>query len=187
MKLNLACGNRKLEGFTNVDMMEQCKPDLVFDLCDRRRQWPWQDNTIEEVKIIHGLEHMGQDIRDFYHFLHQLYRVCKSGSTIEIIVPHPRSDGYWGDPTHVRPINVNIMRLFSKKVCREARESGFPNTPLAEYIDVDFDVIHHSYSYMPDWHKELVDKKITEEELFAAAQAYWNVIAEINIILRVVK
>ena len=39
MKLNLGCGNYKMNGFVNVDKFADCEPDEVVDL--EVFPWPW--------------------------------------------------------------------------------------------------------------------------------------------------
>ena len=58
LKLNLGCGKRRREGFINVDSQPGCQPDLVLDL--EALPWPWADDSVDEVDLIHVLEHLGQ-------------------------------------------------------------------------------------------------------------------------------
>ena len=55
MKLNLGCGNNKIDDWINVDKEEACNPDKVVDL--EVFPWPWPDNGIDDIKLIHVLEH----------------------------------------------------------------------------------------------------------------------------------
>ena len=93
-----------------------------------------------EIAATHVLEHLGQQTDVFLGVIKELHRLLVQGGKIEIKVPHFRGDGFWGDPTHVRPITPTIMGLFSKKNCRMFAERGWPNTPLADYLDVDLEV-----------------------------------------------
>src|SRR5438045_1861977 len=129
MKLNLGCGRRKLEGFVNVDAAAECGPDLVFDV--ESFPWPWADSSIDEVRFIHSLEHMGADPKVFLKLMQELYRVCRPGAQVHIAAPHPRSDAFIGDPTHVRIVTPQVMQLFSRELNDEWEARGVPNTPLA--------------------------------------------------------
>ena len=53
LRLNLGCGFKQLEGYVNVDRFGN--PDLKFDL--ETFPWPWLDNSVIEIKLIHILEH----------------------------------------------------------------------------------------------------------------------------------
>lgn len=86
--------------------------------------WPFDDNSADEIVMRHSLEHMGASADVFFSIMKELYRISAPGAKILIAVPHPRSDGFAGDPTHVRPINPAILSLFSKKNNREWKDLG---------------------------------------------------------------
>jgi len=97
MKLNLGCGNDYRSGWVNVDSNTNVKCDAVIKLGDHIL--PINDNSVEEVLMCNSLEH----IKDFWRFIDDLYRVCKDGAKIHIIVPHystatafsPQHYTYW--------------------------------------------------------------------------------------------
>lgn len=138
MKLNLGCGQNKIPGWYNVDREAAVEPDQVVDLEDH--DWPWQADSVDEVMLSHVLEHLGGSPERFLHILQELYRVCCDGAMVHIIVPHPRHDHFLGDPTHVRPITLEVMSLFSRKQCEKWRAEGAANTPLALTLGVDFEI-----------------------------------------------
>ena len=88
LKLNLGCGTRQLEGYLNVDMSPECNPDQVVDL--EELPWPFEDNSTEQIVMSHVLEHLGADSKVFLGIMSELYRVCRHGALIQVIVPHPR-------------------------------------------------------------------------------------------------
>jgi len=55
-KLNLWCGNFKIEWFINVDADESVNPDLVSDILNL----PYEDNSVEEIYAWHILEHLAE-------------------------------------------------------------------------------------------------------------------------------
>src|SRR5262249_485349 len=97
------------------------------------------------------------------------------------------SDAFAGDPTHVRPINPNILALFSKKKNQEWKELGWPATPLATYIDVDFDIIAVDYQLMPHWAAQAQAGTLSQQPFDFAINHYFNVINEIKITLSACK
>ena len=185
LKLNLGCGNRKMDGFLNVDCVEVCQPDMVVNL--ERTPWPWPDNSVDEIKLIHVLEHLGQQTDVFLAIIKEMYRVCRDAARIEIIVPHPRSDTFLGDPTHVRPVTGAMLNLFSKRLNREWAEMGAANTPLGIILDVDFEIDSFVHTLEPEWQGKLSSGQLSEAEVAQAARQYNNVISQSTIVWRVRK
>jgi len=185
IKLNLGCGQNLKKGYINVDKFDSFSPEVVCDL--EVTPWPFESNSVDEILMHHVLEHLGASVDVFLAIMKELYRICAPGAIIHIAVPHPRSEGFAGDPTHVRPINQHILSLFSKKNNREWQEKGWPNTPLATYIDVDFDMTQVNFSLTPHWMEKYQNGQMTMEEIEFAMQTYFNVVDEIRIDLCAVK
>ncbi len=185
LKLNLGCGNRKMEGFINVDCVEVCRPDMVVNL--ETTPWPWEDDSVDEIKLIHVLEHLGQQTDVFLSIIKEMYRVCRNGARIQIVVPHPRSDSFLGDPTHVRPVIAATLNLFNKRLNREWAELGAANTPLGMIIDVDFEIESLVHTLEPEWQNKLSSGQMSEAEIRLAARQYNNVISQESIVWRVRK
>jgi SAM-dependent methyltransferase len=159
VKLNLGCGQNRLDGYVNADRETIVEPDVVMDL--EKFPWPFEDNSVDEVAANHVLEHVGARAEVFIGIMQELYRVCRGGALIRIAVPHPRHDNFIDDPTHVRAITPMTLQLFSKRNCLEWKRLGAANSPLALYAGVDFElrdvqvVVDPSYNGRPDL-KELV-------------------------------
>ena len=112
MKLNLGYGNKILDGYVNVDKLDLYNVDIKHDL--EKFPYLFNDNSVEEIKLPHVLEHIGQDPDVFKRILKEFYRICKNQALINIAVPHPRHYHFISDPTHVRPITVLSLFLFDK-------------------------------------------------------------------------
>jgi hypothetical protein len=182
MKLNLGCGQNKLPGYVNVDKFDTFTPDRVFDL--EVFPWPFDDDSADEIVMRHVLEHLGAQVEVFFGIMKELYRVLTPGGLLDIKVPHPRSEGYLGDPTHVRPISPTILSLFSKRNNREWKAKGWPNTPLGMYLDVDFEMVSTNYTLTPRWAAKYQSGQMTEAQVGEALEMYHNVVDEIHIVLR---
>lgn len=82
MKLNLACGSCKLDGYVNVDVNSSVEPDLVLDV---KGVLPWKDGEVDEIVFSHALEH----IETKYHMglLCEFHRVLKMGGLLILGYP----------------------------------------------------------------------------------------------------
>lgn len=183
LKLNLGCGKNILPGYINVDKFGE--PDVLHDL--ECFPWPWETNSVEEIILSQILEHLGQTTDIFLKIIQEIYRVCAPDARIHICVPHPRCDDFINDPTHVRPITRELMTLFSKKLNNDWINSGAANSPLALFLDVDFEIEVCEFYLREPWDSQLKNKQITVEEVEIAADRYNNVFNEIRMLLRVIK
>lgn len=185
VKLNLGSGQNNKPGYVNIDKFATFGPDIVWDL--ETTPWPIDGDVASEIVMFHALEHMGASVDVFFDIVKELYRVLEPNGRLIIAVPHPRCDAFSSDPTHVRPITPEILSLFSKAECRRFAENGHSNSPLAFYLDVDFEIASTSYSLAPAWKAKFDRGEVSNEELVFAANSYFNVVDEIHIVLRAVK
>lgn len=185
MKLNLGCGNRKLDGFINVDRFENVSPDILCDL--EIFPWSWENNSIEEIKMFHCLEHLGQTKEVYINIFKEIYRICCNNAKIEIIVPHFRNDKFWNDPTHVRVVTVDGLQLFSQKFNKWCIEKNAPNSILGLQYNIDFDIVNIEITPSSFWHSITPKKDQTLDRLMHDVEKYNNMAETINIILQVIK
>lgn len=116
LKLDLGCGKKKKEGFIGVDAIPFEGVDLVADL--KQGDWPWEDNSVDEVYSRHFVEHLTG--RERISFFNELYRVMAAGSSALIITPHWSHESAYGDPTHEWPPVTNWTYHYLNKVWRDA-------------------------------------------------------------------
>ena len=90
MKLNLGCGDKKLEGFVNVDICGT--PDVATDLSVF--PWPFESESADEIYSEHFLEH----VKDFEATLFEIHRILKPNGVLHFKVPHFKSPFF---PWHV--------------------------------------------------------------------------------------
>jgi len=185
LKLNLGCGHNKLDGFINVDYAPACKPDVVCNLDET--PWPWKKNSVSEVVMFHALEHMGATSEGFFKIMQELYRICRHNAIIKITVPHPRHDNFMGDPTHVRTITPQVMTLFSRANCDLWQAQGASNTPLAHYLDVDFETTRAEVKLDEPYASALNSGQLKPADAAMLLRERNNVATEYMIDLRVVK
>ena len=185
MKLNLGCGHDYTDNWVNVDFYDDSKCDVIHDL--EEFPWPWEDNSISEILIKHTLEHLGADWKVYVKILQELYRICEDDATIQVHVPSPWHMDFTGDPSHVRPIIPEGLRLFSKAYCQWCIDVGAANTPFALLYDIDLREYHVVQICDPFWWEKLENGEISESELSEFHYMYRNVVKEFRISLAVVK
>lgn len=185
MRLNLGCGRNKLPGWVNVDHSPACEPDLLLDL--EALPWPWPDGSVDEIALHHVLEHLGATTAKYFGVIKELWRVCRDGALVRITVPHPRHDDFLGDPTHVRPITVDGLQLFSRKANEQWIAMKAANTPLALQLGVDFDVVQVETLLEEPWLSLMQSGRMSDEEILKDVRRYNNVIKEQLIVLKAIK
>src|SRR5262249_3713552 len=147
IKLNLGCGANHFAGYVNVDKFGN--PDVRHDL--ETFPWPWPDNSVSEVMLVHVLEHLGQQTNVYLKIMQEMYRICEPEARIHIIVPHFRHDNFFDDPTHVRAVTPLGLALFSQKLNREWIAMGAANSPLGIYLGIDFEVLETQFDPSEYW------------------------------------
>jgi SAM-dependent methyltransferase len=177
VKLNLGCGQNRLDGYVNTDREPAVEPDVVMDL--EEFPWPFEDDSVDEVIAKHVLEHVGAEANVFIGVMQELYRVCRGGALIRIAVPHPRHDFFLDDPTHVRAITPHTLQLFSKANCLDWKRLGASNSPLAFYAGVDFE-LRESHVIVEEKHRK-------EPNLKDMLERYNNIATEYQMVLEVIK
>ena len=184
-RLNLGCGFDKRDGWVNADCFSDCSPDLLIDI--RETPWPIPSNEYDHILMKHVLEHVGAGFDEFARIMKELYRVLKTGGTLEIHVPHFRHDTWWSDPTHVRAFTALTFRMMSKRVNDDWIAQNANYTMIAHMLDIDFEIIEALQVYDPVWYQKLLEGQITSDEIRTLAQTQWGVVKELRFKLRAVK
>jgi hypothetical protein len=107
----LGCGNKKIDGFINVDGNPNCNPDIRADL--DKGLGVFDDNSIDEIRAEHVLEH----VDDLLMVLSEMNRVSKDGAIWNIFVPH-YSHGFV-HPFHKRGFCCRTFEWFFDKASPE--------------------------------------------------------------------
>tara|TARA_B100001964_G_C14116083_1_gene546161 strand:+ start:303 stop:863 length:561 start_codon:yes stop_codon:yes gene_type:complete len=185
LNLNLGSGSKRVKNYINVDKYEIFKPDIIHNL--EKFPYPFDDNSVDNIILSHILEHLGQNPNTFNLIIKELYRICKNSSLLDITVPHPRNDDFLADPTHVRSITVQGLRLYDKELNQKWQKQNAANTPLALIYNVNFKVKKVRYDLEKKYFDMMNDKKISKPELNKMIDKYNNVVKQIFIQLEVIK
>lgn len=178
MKLNLGSGLTKIPGYLNVDSNPLCNPDYLVDL---EKELPFEDNSIDEIRAYHIFEH----INNFFGFVKELYRICKPNAIIDIEVPHPRHDIFFGDVGHIRSITVENLKQFSKKYNQFEIDQWKSNIGYGITLDVDFEILDFNYVIEDYYRKQF--QNMSNDEIDRIARSYNNVISLIKVKWIVIK
>ena len=139
LRLNLGSGQRRLEGYFNVDCTTVTQPDLLADLNEPLDCLP--DNCVEAVYARHTLEH----IENFIGLLGELHRVCRADATLDIIVPHFSNPYGFSDPTHVRFFGLYSFFYFADAQDQPRRKVPSFYTPMRFRVEkVEFRLLKES-------------------------------------------
>jgi predicted SAM-dependent methyltransferase len=82
VKLNLGCYDKKLPGFTNLDIRPECDPDVVDDAFKLET---FENSSIQEIYSSHMLEHLSRD--DSKKALCLWYDKLQKGGVLRLAVP----------------------------------------------------------------------------------------------------
>lgn len=180
MKINLGSGYKRYPEFLNIDHDPLTNPDFLADLEDLHL--PIDDSSVEYILAHHVLEHVGPG---FFSLMKELYRICQNGAILEIKVPHHRSEVFFSDPSHVRPITLDTMNLFSKKFNEEHIKLYNSSSGFGIKCDVDFEIVEYRFNPYPKWEKRF--ESLTNEQIEGIVMDYNNVFYETIIIMKAVK
>lgn len=106
IKLHLGAGEKRLDGYYNVDFVDLPGIDIIADLNKPFDLIP--ANSVNEIYSRHTLEH----VENFFGLIGEIHRVCQEGAKITIIVPHFSNPYYYSDPTHVRTFGLYTFNYF---------------------------------------------------------------------------
>lgn len=179
-KINLGSGYTKYPDFLNADIDPLTNPDILINF--ETGVFPLEDNTVDEIKAYHVLEHIGEG---FFKLMQEMYRVCKDGAIIDIQVPHHRSEVMFGDPSHVRFITTESLRQFSKTRNEWHIKQWNSSSGFGIKCDVDFELIEYDFVINSRWKERF--KTMSQDEIMEVSSNFNNVYDEMHCKLLVVK
>ncbi len=145
IKLNLGCGDKILDGYVNVDVVNERagkSPDVV---CDIKKLDKFDSNYADEVMAIHVVEHF--DRWDIVEILREWSRVLKPGGKMILECPNlenackeflkdpinhskPNQNGqrtmwvFYGDPSWRDPLMMHKWGYTPRSLAQVMHEAG---------------------------------------------------------------
>jgi SAM-dependent methyltransferase len=121
-----------LPGFFGLDIAPLPGVDVVCDL--ERIPWPFKDSSGDEVVLFNILEHLPNTIKT----MEEIWRICKPGALVRILVPYYNSPGAFQDPTHVRFFSERTFDYFTDDSATELSEYNYYSFARFEINSIDF-------------------------------------------------
>ena len=106
--LDVGCGVNKYPGAIGLDRNLNTSADVIADL--DHFPFPFRDNSFQEVRVIHVIEHVSDVIRSMEEF----HRLLAPGGRLIIVTPHYTDFSSFCDPTHRWHLNSFSMRYFGQ-------------------------------------------------------------------------
>ncbi len=188
LRLNLGCGFLYDPAYTNVDSSKECAPDLVWDL--EKTPWPWQDDSVSEIRLFHVLEHLGQTSESYFDIWKEMWRVCRNGALVHIRVPHWHHENFYNDPTHLRPITPTGVGEFDQTHNRRSLErGGGGGAPFGLLHGIDFELRPEDieYFYTQKVADQVFSGAISREMLEHLREHQNNISNEVRMTVRAMK
>ncbi len=104
--LDIGCGIHKYPGAIGVDRNPDTSADVVCEL--DHFPYPFADNSFEELRAVHVIEHLSDVIRAMEEF----HRLVRGGGRVFIVTPHYTDFSSFCDPTHRWHLNSFSFRYF---------------------------------------------------------------------------
>lgn len=159
VKLDIGCGPNKKEGYFGVDAIAFDGVDLVFDVANRKKPWPWKAGEVEAVHMSHVFEHFTALERVWV--INELWRVLAPAGDATIIVPYWGSSRAYGDPTHQWPPVGEMTWYYLDRSWRMANAPHADAQYRPGMYECDF-VVTWGYSLHPE-----IQKRNDEFQAFA--------------------
>lgn len=166
IKLDIACGQRKQQGFIGIDIAKTKDADIVHDLL--KFPWPIKSESVEEAHCSHFFEHVPGLLR--MPFMDECYRILTAGAKLTVICPYYASSRAVQDPTHAWPPITEATFLYFNKGWMKA--NALDHYP----VNCDFDF---TYGYAAD--PETAAKAEGAQQFWV--KHYINAISDIHVTL----
>ncbi|GIP21687.1 class I SAM-dependent methyltransferase [Paenibacillus sp. J22TS3] len=175
LRVDLGCGPAKRTGFVGVDRFPLPGVDIIGDLNERL---PFEDDTVDLVYASHSLEH----VSDLMFTMNEIYRICKHGAQVCIVVPYSEQKLNYANPYHLQVFNEHTPRFWTDypRSVIPKNEWEHPQAPIwglsrSDHSDATIDLrcVNMHFDYFPDF------AQMSEEEKIAARKTKLDVCEQI--------
>lgn len=159
LKLHLGCYDRKIYGYTNVDIRSEVNPDVVDDVLELKK---FKNNTVDVIYTCHVLEHLSRE--NSKKALTRWFDLLKPGGILRVSVPDIQAvcEHYiyhkdlniltaflWGSQKH--EYDFHYMGWDEITLKRDLIQIGFKNPQLYDWRATDHAYIDdYSQAYLPN-------------------------------------
>lgn len=163
VKLHIGCGDKRLEGFTNIDVRPLESVDEVDDI---NYLYKYQENSIDLIYACHVMEHLGR--LEYKRTLQRWHNLLKDGGVLRLAVPdiemvfthyNQHKDLkclrglLWGGQTYEH--NFHYMGWDFKTLEQDLLDTGFKVVKRYDWKDTEHShVDDYSQCYLPHLDKE---------------------------------
>jgi len=132
MKIQFGCGKRKKDGWVNVDVIKENRPEVVCNM--NHFPYPFHNNSAEEIYCNMTLEHIESPLKAICEF----HRILKPKGKLYIAVPHVSSISSLNAEDHIRVFWSHTFSSFYTRssLFDTAYESWKEEYPRFSYMKV---------------------------------------------------
>jgi hypothetical protein len=175
-KLDIACGQNKPAGFKGIDIAGDA--DIIHDL--NETPWPIKSGCVEQAFCSHYVEHIphwrpGWEADGWFRFFDELYRVMKPDATGEFIHPYTMSVRAFWDPTHTRYIHEMSWYYLNREWREQNHLDHYP-------VSCNFEIVTINGLGLQD---DYLSRNLEHQNF--QRNHYWNVVADLGVIIKAIK
>ena len=113
MKLNVGCSLSKYQGWINIDIDSNTKPDVIHDAT---KTFPYATGSVDFIYSEHFIEHLA--VEGGVAFFREAFRILKPGGAMRIATPdldalmrnHLPENKTWREDTHIDLVGLQFIK-----------------------------------------------------------------------------
>lgn len=184
-RINLGCGQRKINDFLNVDKCKLFNPDMVVDLSVL--PWPFKNNEFNHILAKDVLEYLCNKKVSYTDIIKEMYRISSNGALWEIGTSQVKNSRVTNIPGIAAPLTLENLKLFSRQAILEEIKIGAGSSLTAFEEDIDIEVIDMKVKLIDPFDTQIKNGTASEQEINFAIYHYNNIIKEQNFLVQVFK